>query len=54
MITWKEFKEQVEKRIAELGLTEDVEISYIDAGGFGKEVDVELSGASDDCICIYS
>ncbi len=52
MITWKELKEQIEKRIAELGLDDSVQVSYIDAGAYSNEVDVELNG--DNSIAIYS
>jgi len=39
-VTWHEFKSKVDIAILEAGMTEAVEIEYIDTGAFPDEVDI--------------
>lgn len=41
-MTWKEFKEQVDKQLVEKGADESIELQYIDVGFFNRGVDVNV------------
>lgn len=40
-MTWKQFKEEVDKQLAEKNISEDEEIWYIDIGAFPDTVSVD-------------
>lgn len=50
-MTWKEFKEEVEKQLEEQDISEDEDIFYIDFGGYDTE-EAEVS-LDDTGIAIY-
>ena len=42
-MTWKQFKEQVDKRMEEQGISEDVEIWYIDISAPEQDEDLNVT-----------
>ncbi len=51
-MTWKEFKDEIDKKLAEQGLTQDVEISWIDIHMPDNDDRLGVNGNQDDGIAI--
>jgi predicted nucleic acid-binding protein len=52
-LTWKEFKEKIDKQLKEKNISEDTRIQYIDISFPRKDEDIEIR-YDDACgICIF-